>query len=57
MQYHEEIYNTRPDFLNRLYSVFSEEEITQLYKLQTRIFDGIEAVEEYTSDKQSENRT
>lgn len=56
-QYHEEIYNTRSDFLNRLYSVFSDEEITQLYKLQTRLFDGIEAVEEYTSDKQSENRT
>ena len=56
-QYHEEIYNTRSDFLNRLYNVFSDEEITQLYKLQTRLFDGIEAVEEYTSDKQSENRT
>lgn len=52
-QYHSEIYNTRSDFLESLYSVFSDEEIEQLYKLQTKMFSGIECAEVYASEKQN----
>lgn len=54
-QYHNEIYNTRSDFLESLYSVFTDEEIAQLFKLQTKMFSGIEAAEIYASEMQ--NRT
>lgn len=55
-QYYDEICEMRKDFLNKLYVKLTDEDIKQLYALQTKIFKGIEAVEEFALEKQASGK-
>ena len=49
--YYDEIYNSRKEFLDKLYGVFTEDELITLYNMQSKLFDGIELAEKYASER------
>ncbi|MGN1136711.1 MAG: MarR family winged helix-turn-helix transcriptional regulator [Oscillospiraceae bacterium] len=55
-RYYDEIYNSRKEFLNKLYGVFTEDELIMLYNMQTKLFKGIELAEKYAFEQSSSQK-
>ncbi|MGN0604365.1 MAG: MarR family winged helix-turn-helix transcriptional regulator [Oscillospiraceae bacterium] len=49
--YYDEIYNIRKEFLDKLYGVFTEDELITLYNMQAKLFEGIELAEKYAFEQ------
>ncbi|MGN0552120.1 MAG: MarR family winged helix-turn-helix transcriptional regulator [Oscillospiraceae bacterium] len=55
-RYYDEIYNSRKEFLDKLYGVFSEDELITLYNMQKKLYDGIERAEKYAFEQSSSQK-
>ncbi|MGN0598561.1 MAG: MarR family winged helix-turn-helix transcriptional regulator [Oscillospiraceae bacterium] len=55
-RYYDKMCEIRKDFLNKLYTELTDDDIKQLYDLQIKIFKGIEAAEEFALEKQASGK-
>lgn len=53
-QYYDEMCELRRQFLDKLFSSLNDEEVRLFFKLQNKLFKGIDAAEDFAAEKQKE---
>lgn len=53
-QYYDEMCELRRQFLDKLFSSLNDEEVRLFFKLQNKLFKGVDAAEDFAAEKQKE---